>query len=76
MGSPFLAQTYGQNDADMNNSLSKEREREMTIQEAIRSGKPFKRRLWKFWHSLEPFGFDPSILKVEYILATDWEVKP
>lgn len=55
----------------------------MTIQEAIKSGKPFKRKLWKDWHSVdqESQWFTNTatdyrvVLAARDILAEDWEVK-
>ena len=63
----------------------------MTIQEAIKSGKPFKRSGWmeSMWaivdwddnEWLHPDGsggvyYHPDELTPQDILATDWEVKP
>jgi len=56
----------------------------MTIQEAIKSGKPFKRKVDDLWLFLSPTGslcIDKEIKVMEFgltetddILATDWEV--
>lgn len=43
----------------------------MTLQEAIRSGKPFKRKDWSIYYQPGAQVF----LDAELILATDWEVK-
>jgi hypothetical protein len=64
----------------------------MTIQEAIKSGKPFRRKPNPFddgWYFFSPskriyretspaFGLSvtPAIFTDDDILATDWEVKP
>ena len=55
----------------------------MTIQEAIKSGKPFKNQWIHNWLVADNSGFylafNRSInvtLCVQDILATDWEVKP
>lgn len=56
----------------------------MTIQEAIRSGKPFRRKNWHAWFILKNDAFVgadelPYPLKtlplIQDILADDWEVK-
>lgn len=59
----------------------------MTIQEAIQSGKPLKRRSWTIWCSINaddilihektehPLSQRPVTLYSEDILATDWETK-
>ena len=58
--------------------------RGMTIQEAIKSGKPFKRRRWSssFWLKEDEYGrivWEDSggcyTLLADEILADDWEVK-
>ena len=56
----------------------------MTIQEAIKSGKPFKREIW-FSNSfiiidntnvlVDVIDGEATIFEDEDILATDWEVK-
>ncbi len=53
----------------------------MTIQEAIRTGLPFKREDWKIYITVQ-YGrltldqqIEEDILYAEDILATDWEVK-
>jgi hypothetical protein len=43
----------------------------MTLQEAIRSGKPFKRKDWLIYYQPGAQVF----LDAELILATDWEVE-
>jgi ABC-type Fe3+-hydroxamate transport system substrate-binding protein len=63
----------------------------MTIQEAIKSGKPFRRKraktndsFHKFWHSMKSVRRgdvyhcpkDWRVFNILDILATDWEVKP
>lgn len=62
----------------------------MTIQEAIKSGKPFKRNGWDKWYFISPSGriyCEPNenarvIAKESVstnandILAEDWETKP
>lgn len=59
----------------------------MTIQEAIKTGKPFKRRTWvkNAWTVIFGDVFDyenkyhpsdaPDVFTVSDILAEDWEVK-
>jgi len=56
----------------------------MTIQEAMKSGKPFRRRDWTFWVFMSPsFRFivekDDIVRTTEitpiHFLADDWEVK-
>ena len=59
----------------------------MTIQEAIKSGKPFKRRVWDYvWtivdddrfyylRGCEDDYFKPNEFDPKDILADDWEVK-
>lgn len=56
----------------------------MTIQEAIKSGKPFRRPGRKFWCIIPTFDLCVQIdgegtvvvLGKHDLLATDWEVKP
>jgi hypothetical protein len=58
----------------------------MTIQEAIKSKKPFKRKVWSTWFrcikSHSPWLTDIEdknsevIIGIGDILADDWEVKP
>jgi hypothetical protein len=56
----------------------------MRIQEAIKSGKPFKRKLWRDWHTVdaESQWFVNTatdyrvVLSARDVLAEDWEVKP
>lgn len=55
----------------------------MTIQEAIKSGKPFRRKDWKVWLKIENLfcflivneDLIPQFLTKHDILATDWEIK-
>jgi hypothetical protein len=55
----------------------------MTIQEAIKSGKKFKRAGWDLWYLHEGGTLRPSSItyaavysvKIEDILADDWEIK-
>lgn len=43
----------------------------MTIQEAIRSERKYKRESWDFWHDAKsPFAYN-----TEDILADDWEIE-
>lgn len=46
----------------------------MTIQEAIQSGKPFKRKGSNNWMEVVNCSYFQS--KIADLLATDWEVKP
>jgi hypothetical protein len=46
----------------------------MKLQDAIKSGKPFKRRLSKSWHSKMDSGLKLT-LPFEDLLADDWIVK-
>lgn len=53
-----------------------------TLQEAIASGRPFKRKDWKNWRTirdgmvLESDDGNSIDLAVCHIVATDWEIKP
>ena len=61
----------------------------MTIQEALKSGNPFKRKNWKRWkvvelkqngmfytrYFLEPLKPESRTFAIDDILADDWEVK-
>ena len=57
----------------------------MTIQDAIKSGKPFRRTGWgnkDYWMEVRDGWFSPigssqhAYINPKDILATDWEVKP
>lgn len=61
----------------------------MTLQEAIKSGRPFKRSSWRHWYYLENGAGTPSaalvncrdqeqresLITVHDFLATDWEIQ-
>ena len=55
----------------------------MIIQDALKSGKPFKRKLWRDWHNVDEKSQWFVNLKTNYrvvlsareVSAEDWEIK-
>ncbi len=62
----------------------------MTIQEAVKAGRMFRRPEWSHWYFIAPSGIVyyetanhhehkmdvlPAVMSLDHILAEDWEVK-